>query len=203
MKQKGKLISILSALLSLSLLGACGGVGEEDTKMGADTDPVENVEEEDPKKESVTEQSKEETVELNELMEFEDHAEVIITNVEFTDRVEPSKPGGYTYYEESGENHTYLHIQGTFKSLEADTIDMILDEPISLNVKYQDKYNYNGFIAIEETDGSNFDIAGNVSPLSTVTFHYIISVPNEIESSDEVLDLTIYYEDQKYKMNVR
>lgn len=204
---KKKITFIFFSAIIIAFLGACGK-GEENSQQGNTN--KENIVQEsgnESEKKPALNEKKEETakiIDLNEKMEFPEHAEVVITNVEFTDKVEPSNPEGlYYYYEEKGEGDTFLHITGTFKNLESDTVDVEWDDPVKIQVKYQEKYNYDGFIVIEKSDGSDFDISVLVDPLKEVRFHYLFSVPKEVESSDGALDLTISYEKNKFKMNIR
>ena len=206
MKKKQIRITLLSAVSLTFLLSACSSV--EDKPLIADKISVTTVVQKSQSAEkTIIEQSKKETNEvigLNQMIVFDDHADVVISKVQFSNRVEPSKPSSlYTYYDVESKENTYLQISGTFKNLEANDIDMTWDEPLKMRVKYQDKYNYDGFFVVEEDDGSDFDIAGYVEPLKTVKIHYLVSVPKEVENSKESLTLTISYGEDEYQMKIR
>lgn len=214
-----KMISIVFFTIIVLFSAGCGDTQEQ-------AEPEENIESEFQEDENVDngheetiEEKKEDescsdseieeeellqTIEFDELIVFEDHAEVMITDVNFAKKVEPTNPDMvYSYYEAKGDDEIFLVVKGTFKNLEADEVDMTWDNPLKIDVQYQDKYNYQGAFVIEEGDGSDFDVFGIVNPLSTVTFYYLVLVPTEVEHGGGSLTITLSHGTEKYIMNVR
>lgn len=214
-----KMISIVFFTIIVLFSAGCGDTQEQ-------AEPEENIESEFQEDENVDngheetiEEKKEDescsdseieeeellqTIEFDELIVFEDHVEVMITDVNFAKKVEPTNPDMvYSYYEAKGDDEIFLVVKGTFKNLKADEVDMTWDNPLKIDVQYQDKYNYQGAFVIEEGDGSDFDVFGIVNPLSTVTFYYLVLVPTEVEHGDGSLTITLSHGTEKYIMNVR
>lgn len=106
----------------------------------------------------------------------------------------------YTHYEaESGKK--YVDVVLTYKNLApkgvvaADFIDGLLI--------YNDKYEYEGFMAVETDNRSSFDSYYKIAPLCTEYIHYLFEVPDEVANSNESLVALLNIHDTEYKVVVR
>lgn len=104
-------------------------------------------------------------------------------------KVEPSNPASfYTYYEVKDPDRVYIHSVFKVKNLSGSSLSA--DEILTLTAKYDGQYEYTGFDAIEDIDGSDlgYTSISSIDPLSTRTLHYIIEVPKEVQDSGKSLE---------------
>ena len=117
----------------------------------------------------------------NETISTEDY-EFTLSKIEFSYDVKPSDTSGVymSYQAESGK----VYINAVVKIKNLMQRDIRIDELYSISAVYSDKYNYEGFVVVD--DGNDFDWVSSYSaatPLETVTTHGIIDCPNELSSS--------------------
>lgn len=132
-----------------------------------------------------------------------DAYEFTLNKVELSYDVMPdSPPSYYTHYPaESGQ--VYIYINASVKNLKQQSIEC--DEIYSVTANYDDGYTYRGFNIVTDTDG-DFTYANitSVAPLQTLGVHCLIDCPEEVESSDKPLLLTIKFKDgSEYLYKVR
>lgn len=129
--------------------------------------------------------------------------ETTIEKYEFAKIVKPSQPAGYyNYYQEKDTQSTYFHIIGMYKNLAE--VDLDFDElPVEFKLIYKDRYEYDGFEVAEESGGNDFDILSYIAPLTSVKFHVLITVPKEVEISEDPLRLEVTSGSNKYIIKIR
>ena len=79
------------------------------------------------------------------------------------------------------------------------------DEIISAKLKYAGKYEYTGFTTIEEDSRGDFTYTNitSISPLSTEYVHYLFSVPEEVKTSTESIEITFVIDGNTYTYKLR
>lgn len=106
----------------------------------------------------------------------EEFMEMTIDGVVEEQEVEPSDTSGaYTYYSDQ-EDETYVIVYGTLKNLAGN--DLELSGGTSIEFCFDDKYNYYGWIEVEENDGTGFD--SWLKPLASRNYVLYASVPDEL-----------------------
>lgn len=196
-----KLKKIMYLFMFCALLVGCGS-GEAEVKSSVE------VKNDDPAKEEpkVSAKPKVEKVyiENGEMVVIDDFSEFTITDTKFAKKIEPPNPASFhTYYEAKEEGTTYLDTVITFKSLL--TSGKSADEFASVEVTFDDKYEYRTFSIIEESGGSNFTFTNitSIEPLKNGTIHYLAEVPDEVESGTEPLTITVTINGKEYLHKVR
>ena len=126
-----------------------------------------------------------------------------LNKVEFSYKVEPDNPPSwYTYYD-APENEVYLYINASVKNNQKQSVRC--DEVYSVTADYNNGYTYKGFNIADDTDG-DFTYANitSIEPLQTLGVHCLIACPQEVETSESPLFLTITLKDgSKFKYTVR
>ncbi len=132
-----------------------------------------------------------------------DKLDFTLNKVNFSYKVEPDNPPSwYTYYD-APENQVYIYINAKVKNKQKQAIEA--DEVYSVTVDYDGGYTYRGFNIADDTDG-DFTYANitSVEPLQTLGVHCLVACPEEIETSDKPIILTITLKDgSKYKYQMR
>ncbi len=171
---------------------------------------VENkVEEQNNSDITITEQNQEEninnvaTIKLNDKVTKESKYEMTVVDYDFSKKVLPPNTSSfYTYYEAKEDGHQYLDIQIKYKNL--DYTDIGADDVGSVSIKFDDKYEYNGFCIIEDTD-RDFTYANitSIEPLTEGNLHYLIDVPDEVANGEESIVAYINIGSDKYELKIR
>ena len=116
--------------------------------------------------------------------------EFTLDGVEFSHEVFPSDTSGYYYSYPADSGKVYIDVKAKVKNLMER--DIRIDELYTCTATYDSKYSYTGFPIVDV--GSRFDWVDNYSaatPLSTADTHYLIECPEEVESSDKPLVVSI------------
>jgi hypothetical protein len=115
----------------------------------------------------------------------------------------PPKPNDWYSHYEAEEGKVYVDICVSFKNLGAKEI--VADEVLSGTLLYAGNYQYNGFSIIEEDNRGDFTYSNitSISPLSTEYLHYLILVPEEVQSSEGALTAIITINNKPYKITIR
>jgi len=129
--------------------------------------------------------------------------EFTLNNVELPyDVVPETNKMLYSHYvADSGQ--VYIHVDADVKNIAKQNLSC--DEIYSVTADYNDGYTYDGFSIVEDTDG-DFTYANitSLKPLQTLGVHNLINCPEEIETSDKPLFITITLSDStKYKYIIR
>ena len=107
----------------------------------------------------------------------EEFLEMTIEGVVEEQEIEPSNTGDgwYSYYTDE-EGETYVVIYGTMKNLAGN--DFELAGGTDIDFCFDEKYNYYGWIEVEENDGTGFD--SWLKPLASRNYIIYASVPDEL-----------------------
>lgn len=206
-------------LIILLLLSACGS--ESSTEASAKEKQLEEriaeLEAENKQlKEQTASQPVEETgstseekekdsfIEKNQQIEIPDTMEFTIDQVNFTRKIEPPTPGDfYSYYEVKEPGNIYLDTIISVKSLL--TSAKSADSFFTVAVKYDGKYEYSTFSAIEEAGGSDFTYTNitNIEPLKTGRLHFIAELPEEAASDTKSVEVILSTSGETYTFKLR
>lgn len=223
MKRKFVIIS-LAAAIAMGLPG-CGTDGENASTEAAQeqtSKETENetpgTEAEEPAEETETEEQSEEETETEEVTEEAQEeipaiqvGETVTTeNFEFTlNKVELSydilpddTSGFYTHYPaESGQ--VYIHLDADIKNTQKQ--NLYCDEIYEVVADYNNGYTYNGHPIVDDaTTGFTYANITGIDPLQTLGVHYLIECPEEVETSQNPLFITITMnDDSEYRYVIR
>lgn len=119
-----------------------------------------------------------------------DSFEFTLNKVELTYDAKPDNPPTYYSHYPADNGQVYIYVNASVKNLKKQGI--LCDEIYSVTANYNDGYEYNGFNIVTDTSG-NFTYANitSLDPLQTLGVHYLIDCPEEVETSDNSLVLTI------------
>lgn len=143
------------------------------------------------------------TVNINDVMEFPDLGELIITKAEFADEVHPPNPNSFhSYYKPETSDKEFFHLVGIFKNKSKNDVqfNIFIEDPIEFRLVYKEKYKYDGFIVVEKDGGGDFAMSKFVEPLTSATIHALIEVPKEVRESGEVITVIIKAGETTYNM---
>jgi len=205
-----KVLALLLALVMCLAMTACGSTsetkddkGESTQSGGATTNEADAEQGAEKEEETVEVEDATLVLALGETKTIENTCEFTLDYVNITTRVEPlQKKNVYSYYEaENGK--VYVDICVAYKNLES--FDVSADKVISAKLKYAGKYEYTGFSMIEEDNRSDFTYSNitSIAPLSTEYVHYLFEVPQEVENSNESIEITFFVEGNEYIYKVR
>ncbi|MFS8212691.1 YgdI/YgdR family lipoprotein [Paenibacillus polymyxa] len=153
------------------------------------------------------EQKQEDTVtpiKKGETVTIQDFADITVTGNKISKKIEPSKPGDFhTLYESKETDSTFFAIFIKAKNLGAEGIKA--DKIAEVNLKFDNKYDYDTFSTIEERGGEDFTYTNitSVDPLKTGTLYYLSEIPNEVAKSDKPLKAEIKIQDKVYEYTIR
>lgn len=131
------------------------------------------------------------------------NSEFNIDYVDITKDVMPPQPASYYSHYEADEGKMYVDICFAYKNTSGNNVGA--DDVISAKLKYAGKYDYNGFSMIEEDSRSDFTYSNitSIAPLSTEYVHYLFSVPEEVGTSGEAIEITFTIDGNTYTYTVR
>ena len=137
--------------------------------------------------------------------------EVVVTknsefNIDYSDitkDVMPPKPGSWYSHYEAEAGKVYVDFCVAYKN--TDTVNIDADETLSGKLIYNGKYEYKGFSMIEEENRSDFTYSNitSIAPLTTEYVHYLFSVPEEVGTSSESVEITFTIDGNTYTYKVR
>lgn len=172
---------------------AVGTVGSVTTTSAPES---ENVSETVKKDEGIPE------IKLGQTISTEDY-DFTLNKVELSYRVEPDYKPSYYHYYDAPENEIYVYVNASIKNKKKMSVDC--DTIYTATVDYNDGYTYDGFHIADDYDG-DFTYANitDIDPLQTLGVHSLISCPEEVETSDAPLFVTIKIRGgEKYKYTIR
>ncbi len=133
---------------------------------------------------------------IDEVAEFE------LEGVSMIKKVIPSDTSGYYSYYEADIGKIYVDICLKYKNLEAEAIDC--DDAVKINtVYYRAKYQYDGFVVVENGDGAGFSAYREIDPLETAYVHCLIALPEIVENSDGAIIAVLDIGECSYSVNIR
>lgn len=150
---------------------------------------------------------KEETfteVTLNNTIQEQDW-EVTIRETGFKQDIVPSNPNSfYTHYQVQDTNNTYFYIILDVKNIS--TLGLRADNVAKVKMKYDNKYEYETFSAIEESGGGTFTYTNitNIAPLTIRKIYYLVEVPKTIaEENETAVEAEITINNNTYLLKIR
>ncbi len=150
---------------------------------------------------------KEETfteVTLNNTIQEQDW-EVTIRETGFKQDIVPSNPNSfYTHYQVQDTNNTYFYIILDVKNIS--TLGLRADNVAKVKMKYDNKYEYDTFSAIEESGGGTFTYTNitNIAPLTIRKIYYLVEVPKTIaEENETAVEAEITINNNTYLLKIR
>jgi hypothetical protein len=207
-------MKIATGILMCAALLALAACSSQPSNTTTNTEPVntaaasttETPKEQAEQKQEVEQKQVEKItpIKKGETVTVEDFADMTVTGNKFSKKIEPSKPGSfYTYYESKEADSTYFALIIKVKNLGADGINA--DELAEVNLKYDNKYDYDTFSTIEDRGGEDFTYTNitQIDPLKTGTLYYLAEIPNEVAKSDKPLKAVIKVQDKEYEYAVR
>lgn len=153
------------------------------------------------------EQKQEDTVtpiKKGETVTIQDFADITVTGNKISKKIEPSKPGDFhTLYKSKETDSTFFALIIKAKNLGTEGIKA--DKIAEVNLKFDNKYDYDTFSTIEERGGEDFTYTNitSVDPLKTGTLYYLSEIPNEVAKSDKPLKAEIKIQDKVYEYTIR
>jgi len=137
-------------------------------------------------------------INLNETITIDDVCSLTIENIDFTTSIKYSNDNSVSI---KNKDNIYIIISGTVKSLLGATEN--LDDLVGVNLKYDNKYEYQAFNVAEKNDGSGLDFYAYVSPLESVKAKFIAEVPKQIDSDGKPIQAILTIGGKEYNLAVR
>jgi len=142
---------------------------------------------------------------LNNWRYIENYCEFRVTKAYFATKVVPPNPnyGFYYFYQAKNSGTTLLDTVITLENLQNNSED--INSIVSLNVLYDNKYDYLGAPVVEINNGSDFSdgVFYPVEPLSEIVVHFIAQVPNEVEDSLKPVVIQIKISGKEFRFIMR
>ena len=181
--------SVISSADSKNL-GGSGEDAAEETETAAETEAVED------------------TAELTELVPsepvtIEDKCKFALDYAKFNNDVMPPSPGDWYSHYEAGDGKTFADICISYKNLASG--DIGADKVMDAKLIYKNNYEFKGFSTIEKDSRSDFTYTNitSISPLTTEYVHYLIEVPEEVETSEGSAVIIVTVCGQEYKVTLK
>jgi hypothetical protein len=139
---------------------------------------------------------------FNSKITISNFCEFQLQDIKFGRRIFPPNTSGYySYYEVKSSDSTYLDIVSSVKNL--DTIIKAAENFASISIIYDNKYNYDSFPVLVDGNGDFTMAFYGIEPLLSGVIHYLIEVPNQVETSSKSLVIVIKVSDQEYHYRYR
>lgn len=137
-----------------------------------------------------------EELDVDSVIESEDYATLTFKGIEYTDDVLPSDISSwYNHYEIDNPSNTYLVVKYDIMNLQSTAKKA--ETFVGVNAIYMNKYNYDGFLVVEETDRTGFNSDWEeIAPLTERHFYHLIEVPKSV--IENPVELTIYFDGEEY-----
>lgn len=144
-------------------------------------------------------ESKKQTINMGQ--EYTDNETLSITfeKAYFTNVVEPPRTDGYYRYYEAENGKKYLVTKFEVKNLKGSALD--IENITGIKAVYDGKYKYDGFVCVEEDEGSSLTNYADIDPLNTAVGYYLIEVPEMVENGP--VELEIYLLGENYYYTVK
>ena len=129
--------------------------------------------------------------------------EFTIKDINFTYDVLPDDTSSaYTHYAAS-QGQVYLQVITNVKNNNKQLLPC--DSIYKASLDYNNGYTYSSFVIPQEEDGQSFSYANieSISPLQTRQLRILYDLPEEIESSDKPIKLSIKVGDENFTYNYR
>ena len=137
-------------------------------------------------------------VTIDNYCEFNINKSIIAKNVN------PVNPDSYYQYLNSGDGKILVGLELKIKSLKSEAVKQ--NSMISGKLIYDNKYEYNCSVAVEEADGGNINTYTNlynIEPLETLKYFLISEVSEEITNSGKPIKAIINVNGNSYSFNIK
>ncbi|UMY53107.1 hypothetical protein MLD56_16160 [Paenibacillus peoriae] len=139
-------------------------------------------------------------IKKGETVTIQDYADIEVTGHKISKEIESSNAA--VSYEPKKEDSTLLALIIEAKNLSAEWMEA--DKFAEVSLKYDNKYDYDTFSAIEFSETLADDTkAILVGPLDTGKLYYIAEIPDEVAKSDKPLKAEIKVKDKIYEYSIR
>ncbi len=119
-----------------------------------------------------------------------DFLEMTIEKASTSQELKPTDTSSVYSYMEDQDNETYFYITGNMKNVGGDSYSV---EDMNIQMTFDDKYNYSGFIA---ADDGGYDFYGDyVKPFGSVKYYMYASIPDELISSYSTCKIRFAFHD--------
>lgn len=133
-------------------------------------------------------------IKVGDTIDETDYAKFEFHGTEYTDDLLPSNTSGfYSHYPIDDSNNTYLVVKFDITNYMSSAKDC--ESFVGIKASYMDKYNYTGFVVVEDSDGAGFNSYEDISPLAVRHFYYLIKVPKTVIENEAVLTITFHNQD--------
>ena len=129
--------------------------------------------------------------------------DITFNTFEFSYDVLPKNPSGFYNHYVADKGKVYYHVAMDIKNNNKQTIR---GEDVFSKVElvYNNDYKYDGFIVLDEDDGSGFDFGSTpIKPLETKGIRILFKLPEEIETATEPVEVTIDIDGEKFTYKAR
>lgn len=125
----------------------------------------------------------------------DDYAALTLKKVFYTEKLEPTDTSSfYTYYDVDNAENTYLVVNYALTNYQS--TDKEADSFASVKARYMDKYEYDGFVVVEDSDKQGFNNFAGIGPLEKGNVFCLIEVPKTVVTND--VELTFVFHGQEY-----
>lgn len=137
------------------------------------------------------------TIAKGDVLEEEDFAKLEFKGAMYTDDLMPSNTSGfYTHYQVDSSENTYLVVKMNLTNYQSSGRN--LESFVGVKATYMDKYTYDGFMVVEESDKAGFDSYCDLSPLAEHKAFVLIEVPKTVTENDAVIELSFAGQEYLY-----
>jgi len=125
----------------------------------------------------------------------EDFAKLVLKDVTYTENLLPKNTSSfYTHYEVDDPSNIYLVANFDITNYQSSAKE--IETFVGVTAKYMDKYEYTGFVIVEDLDQTGFSSYESIAPLTTRNLYYLIEVPKSVIENEA--ELTIVFNGQEY-----
>lgn len=128
--------------------------------------------------------------------------EMTFNTIEFSYKVLPDDTSGLytTYSAESGK--VYVHLDVDVKNTQKQQLRC--DKIATVSVDYDNGYTYTGFATVEDRmTGFTYANISSIDPLETKGMRYLISCPEEVETSVNPVRVIVTIDDHDYSFQLK
>lgn len=129
------------------------------------------------------------------VIEHENVSKITLKDVTYTSDLLPQDTSGaYRHYPIDSEENIYLCIN--FEITNLGSTEKEIDKFMALKAIYDQTYEYNGFMVVEDEDFKGFSSFEDIAPLTTRNCYMLIEVPKVVQ--EKALQLKIFMNGQDY-----
>lgn len=136
------------------------------------------------------------TLNAGDAIEKADYATFTFRGISYGDKLSPSNgENSYSYYSVDDPSNTYLIVEYDITNQAED--QKSADSFLGVKASYLNKYNYTGFLVLENSEGTGFDgYYESIVPLSSRHCYYLIEVPKSVTENE--VTVTLFFAGDEY-----